>query len=368
MALGVTARFREALKHSHRIQIIVHFYRGNEIFLIMQNQNTLVISGEVNVQEDGERLARVTIVDPDGKHIPESFQSDFWFGREFQVYRGIIYEDGTFENIRLGIFRIHELKVTTNNNNRVMTIRGRDRSDKVRRARFTDVYQIAAGTNVGTAVRTLLEQAGISDFNFTPISSVTTKRAYQRGGDRWAAAQEIATAAGYMLYFDADGIANMQVIPNANTRATDWEYKDEEGAYPILALERTGTDDRIYNHIIVTGESDKAVVRAEASDTVAGSPTSIANFGDVPFFKVVAATTAQADAQRLADRILQQSIRGTEQVVLTIIPNPAMEINDVVYIRDALSKVDANYVVSFFSVPFERGETMTVTTNLRRNV
>lgn len=370
MAVAVTDKFKKALQGGHKIAIRVDVYRDGKLFHSFRNKTTLVVSGEVTIQEDGERMARVTIIDPDGIHIPESFQSDFWYGREMHVYRGIDYQDGTpAEMVRLGVFRIRELRVTGSPQNRAMTIRAMDYSDKVRRAKFSDVYEVAEGQNSATVVRTLLEQAGITKFNFVPVSSTTTKRSYQRGGDRWAAAVEIAEAAGYLLYFDADGIAVMQVIPHPWQVPVSWEYDaTRNDSLPVLSTERTGTDERIYNHIVITGEGDKNIVRAVAKDTNVGSPTYILGpFGDVPYFRVVAASTTQADAQRIADQVLIQATRGTERVVFTTIPNPAMEINDIVYLKDPRTKVDGNYVVAYFTIPFERGANMTVTTNLRRS-
>lgn len=370
MAQNVSDRFKKALTQGHKIAIKVELFRDGKLVTSFVSKTTLVISGEVGVQEDAERMARVSIVDPDGLYIPASFQSDFWYGREMRVYRGIDYLDGgSPEFVQLGVFRINEVRVTSGPRNRVMTIRGRDRSDKMRRARFTDVYEVAEGTNVATAIRNILTPAGIVSFNFVPTTSTTTKRSYQRAADRWDAARSIAEAAGYFLYFDAQGVCVMTTTPNPNTSPVSWKYDaTDPTTHPILSAEKIGSDEQIYNRVIVTGESDKNVVRAEAFDNDPNSETYVGgDFGDVPYFRVVAATTSQADAQRLADSGLAQARRGTEEVSLSVLPNPAMDVGDVIYVKEPFAKIDGNYVVSYFTIPFERGASMTINTKKRRS-
>lgn len=365
----ISERFAHNMKYSHKIAIKVEIFEDGVLMKTFESRTTRVISGEVNVEESGERNARVTIVDPDGQFIPHSFQSIFWFGREMRCYRGIEFLDGTKEYVLLGVFRLYEVRVTSSRRNRVMTLRGRDRADRVRRTRFTDVYEVAAGTNVAVAVRTLLEGAGITQFNFTPTASTTRKMSFQRGGDRWDAALEIAEGAGFMLRFDAQGVAVMEVVPHPNERPVSWYYDTTKtDTHPIISVERTGTDENVYNHIIITGEGDKNIVRAEAKDTDPNSETYyLGEFGDVTFFRVVSANTSQADAQRLADQLLAAYTRSTEKVAISILANPAIDINDIVYVREDMSRTNSRFVVSNFSIPFEKGSTMTLNMNVRRS-
>src|SRR6478752_3607128 len=77
-------------------------------------------------------------------------------GNEIKVYAGVQYSSGTYEWVPQGVFRIAK-PVIKDNGTVSISMDTYDRSRSVSRARFTNVYTVAAGTNYATAIKNLIK-------------------------------------------------------------------------------------------------------------------------------------------------------------------------------------------------------------------
>jgi Domain of unknown function (DUF5047) len=341
---------------------------GNPL-VVWTSSNNQVVSGEITVQTNPyiSRAIRVTVPDPDGKYIPTNFGDLLWFNRTCIAWRGIRYDDGSEEYIRLGTFRISTIEVTSTPKNRLITLRGIDNSDKVSRAKFTDGYKVAKGTNIGTAIQNIIAPVGSIAFGFeTTTSTAQQDYNYLRGDDRWLAAQDLATGIGYELFFDEYDKCRFRLFADPTTASARWRYssRDEDALkkHPILELSRVAEDSNVYNHVIVTGESDSNVVVGEAYDNDARSPTyRYGPMGDIPYFTSQSTTQTNADAQAMAARLLHRYTRVAETITMTHIPNAALQPGDVINVSEPRAKISGAYFAGDMTIPLDRDVAQTTT-------
>lgn len=369
--------YRYATSKSHKVVMRADILYGKRLVARFAPPETTVIDGEMTIQGEDfpERIGRITLADGSGQWIPTGSESHLWYGRKCRMYRGIILPNNQVEYVSLGVIRVGKISISSASGSTVVTFSGGDLSSSIERARFTTVYTIAAGTNVATAIRNLLTSAGYEGpFNFTTTSATTPKRTYQKADDRWKAAQDLAQGAGLELFFDHDGIPTLREIVAVNSGRIAFYYSSVKydpvaanDIFPILKCHREVSDEAVYNHVIVSGESKEAVVRAEAKITNVNDPLHVAGeFGDVPYFQATPATTAQGQAQAMANRTLRRVTRAVETVTVTTIPNALLRPGDVIFVEDYASQTYDRYVVKGWTIPFQRGTEMVITTEKQR--
>jgi hypothetical protein len=371
MSYTVSAQWAPAIKASHTA------IAGVDVLLSGVTQSTpnlRIIGGNVTVDKtnDVRRRCTVTLEDPTGALIPTSPSSLLTpYGNELRLWRGVTYVDGTSEMVPLGVFRMATVRVRDSGADVTIEVTGYDRARAVQRAKFTDTYSVAAGTDLATAIQALITSrvSGLT-FSFANTTATTPGVTYQAGDDPWKAARELATAGGYELFFDADGICVLRPEPDTSTAATVWDFT-EGSTNTATSLDRAFTDENVYSDVIATGEGTGVVppVRGQARDTTTTSPTYyLGSFGDVPYFFSSPLMVSAAIATVTAAALLNRLVGFTDQVGFTAVPNPALDVSDVVTVtRQRLGLSAAPYVVDRLTIPLDAKETMSITSRLRRS-
>lgn len=332
-----------------------------------------VTGGNVSASESSaiRRTCSVTLVDPTGDLVPE-VASDLLHpsaGRELRLYRGISHSSE--ELIPLGVFRMSRPKFSDYEGGLQIHITGYDRAKKIQRNRWTDPYTVEAGTNVATAVRSiLLDRLDQPEPNLmvTTRTTPTTVFGLERENDPWSDLTSLAAAIGAEVFFDAAGIAVMRPVPDANVDPEVLTFTEGASA-TLIGLERDLDEERTYNGVIVTGEGAGVAspVRAEAWDTNTQSPTYyLGDYGKVPYFFHSPLITTTEQAQDAADATLRRVLSSTELLSISAVPNPALEPGDVVRVERDRLHVSAAYVVSSLTIPLTPEEPMKVSTRQRR--
>lgn len=309
--------------------------------------------------------------------IPTGAASDLIgiYGQEIRAYRGIDFLDGTQpEYIPVGVFNITEVETDDTGESIFVRIQGYDRARRIARARLTDTYSIASGTNVKTALTALLQfrypqiqfSAAYQQFATTATTNGVTLDVQ---ADPWAFAQQFALdTMAADLYFDPDGFCTLVAVSDPNTRPIDWYY-DEGSNSILLYVVRNANDNESYNHVILAGEhpDNAAPIRGEAYDSNASSPTYINGpFGDVPYFESIPTinTTAQANATALAR--LNKVLGSIEEVRIDVIAHPAHEVGDIVHVGRSRANINAVYVLDKITVPLTQERPLFASTRKRR--
>lgn len=331
--------------------------------------------GEVNVQDEAiRRRFSLQYTDPLGELTPGVATDIFTtYGHIVKLYRGIYITSPTVpEEVPLGVFGLDNVAVDDTGVSLVITIDGYDLADIVSRSLLVQDFPIAAGTNFGDAIQSLLafSVAGLT-FNFISTTYTTPALLWATGQDPWVAARTMAAAIGCEIFFNPDGVCVMQAIPDYSSLASVWDY--HEGAdSTILSVNKQQTNRDTYNYYIVTGEhsTNTAPVRGEAFDDNPASPTYYkGSYGRVPApveSSKLVTTTNQAN--EAASALLHQSIGQGDRLHFNAIVNPAHEVNDVISFRRSKSKIDGKYVIDTFAIPLTHNRAMDVTTRARQPV
>lgn len=269
------------------------------------------------------------------------------------------------EWIPLGLFSMATTVVEDSTIDLVVTMDVYDRSWVISQRKFLAPYNVPASTgNFVDEIEHLLNQVWGSNpplrYNITPTNATVPTASYNEGSDPWQAAQDMASAAGYELFFDRNGIVVGYPIPDPAGQPIVWNFTEDDltaqGTYnhPVggtpyttpVAVTVTFTRDRIYNDVIVSGTGPQnapgsasgstAPIRAEAKDTNPSSPTYYAGpMGDVPNFVQTSLATDTATAQAMADNDLQAALALAWQITVHTAPNPLFDIDDVATITRA---------------------------------
>lgn len=305
------------------------------------------------------RTCELTLVPTDVYDVDALYDLVMTPSIELTVYRGLMV-NGLPEYVPLGVFSTD----TARKDEATVAWSGSDRSKKIARARFTDVYPIAAGTSLATAGTNLL----VSRWSFTPtdFSGVTETIAAQiifeagESSDPWAQARQMFADNGYDLNFSGNGTARATVVPDPATVNAVYDFGQGESQL-FIDGETVGTFEQTFNGVIATGEGSNVdtPVRGEAWDTDPASPTYWqSGFGLVPRFYSSPLLTTADQCTKAAATILAKSKGRLEQFTVTSVVNPALEPLDVV--TGTLYGNAARFVIDKLTVPLKASESMSI--------
>lgn len=245
-------------------------------------------------------------------------------------------------------------------------ISGVDLSRSIARNSWEDVHFVDSGTNYATAIHDIIEdRLPNTSYNFASTTHTTPKLIFgmSMDSDPWQDAQDLATAIGMELFFDALGVCTLRDVPDPGTGQSVWTFSDS--ANPTIAsATRSLTDQTVFNYIVAYGESvDNAVpVSAVAFDDNPNSPTYyLGAYGKVPTSFTSPEITTVEQAQAAADALLNLSIGNAENVEISVVPNPAIEPGDVVTVTIGELKLTGTFMVNDMNTPLSAAEAQTFT-------
>ncbi len=345
--------FLDALARSHQVATRVEVLDSGLVTATIDS----AIDGNVTLDQTAASRGRMDLQLASPDLVPTSSTDALApFGNELRVYRGI---PDTL--VSLGIFRIDEANVTDSPDALTIAVTGMDRSVRLIDARFEEPYIVSAGTNVVTAIETMVEQADPTIVvNLEPTSAVMPLIVYDEGGDRWKALQDMATSIGRSLYFDGDGELTGKPV---SAGATPVAAIAEGAGGTLLTAGRRLARQGAHNRYIVTGENaaeGSAPARGVATDDNPLSPTYYYGaFGKVPAFVTSQLVTTDQQAQDMAQGLLARELGVTDQVNFGSLVNPALEPDDVVTVTRERLGVNEDHILDALTIPLAATGTMT---------
>ena len=126
----------------------------------------------------------------------------------------------------------------------------------------------------------------------------------------------------------------------------------------IATYSKSTADARLYNHIVVTGESSDTVpVTGIAENNHPDSPTRIARIGRRTYFYTSSFITTQAQAQEVADRFLKVHALEQFDVNIGAIVVPYLDANIIVDFidPDPTSAAPIRFLLSELTMPLDKG-------------
>lgn len=286
-------------------------------------------------------------------------------GNELRVQRGLIFPDGSQELISLGVFRLTNAKVDETANGLTIAIEGEDRATVIQGNTWIKTFSIIAGTAVEAAITAIIaDRYPGCPVDFPATGAVTPMLVLGVDGDSsdpWASCQQLATDAGYQLFFDAAGVARM--VATTDILAADPVYRyGADDLRVVLTAGREWDGKDTHNGVIVLAEGSGVPVpfRAEAWDMDPASPTyRYGPFGERPEVYRTSTITSQTACQAAADERLRRSLGGAGGLTWTQAVNPALEPGDVVRQVRPLLGVEDDFVIDSLTYPLSAKDSST---------
>jgi hypothetical protein len=358
-----TDRFLQEIRGSHTVYSYVDVISPNQ-----ETKRLIVVDGSINVDKTAQfrRGGTVNCIDPERIFVPDETTGLLTpYGTEVRPYRGVKYADGEIEVYPLGVFRLSVSGFTESSAQSGaagvrINLNMFDRSRTVSRDRFTVNYTIAAGTNLLTAIKLILQRT-FDDLEYDAVSThitTTSAKVFAANDDPWVACQELAKSMGCEIYFNVDGWVVVAPPTDIDSLpAPDFEYV-EGNRCTMMDLQKQYSDEPGFNGVIVTGSApgdELPPVRAEAWDLEPSSPTyRYSKYGEVPQFINDTNVKTVAEAQKMADSLLRAQIGFSAQLSISAWTNPALEAGDVVQVERENMKVRGLYTVDAFNIPLRK--------------
>lgn len=373
----VTDAFLREIRQSHEVVSYVDVTtHDNRTFRLTATD------GSVNIDRtaDIRRRCTVSCVDPDGTITPVNAESILTpFGTELRLYRGVRYTSGVLagaeEVVPLGVFRLSKAQVKDSvGGSTDISLEAYDLSRTVRRDKFTDVYTVATGTNIITAIKAIIGRT-FSDLQFDTFASTVVSTAplvFDADSDPWVAVTQLATSIGCEVWFTGTGV--LRVAPPVDIDhlpAPVFTYVEGAGC-TMLDLDVVFTDEPGFNGVVLTAQAAGSAdppIRSVVWDSEPSSPTyHLGPYGEVPMFVTNSTVTKQADADAAAAAALNQVLGFSSQLNLTAMVNPALDANDVIQVTRARSGVNAKYALDAVSIPLRANGTSALSLRQKRTV
>jgi hypothetical protein len=316
--------FEDSVIHPYR-RLDIHNFDNSLWF-----EDAPLVSGSVNIDYsrderrsgDCEVWLPETVIGPGG----------LWYDKVFKFYRGISFgphhRDPNYRGASLvwqiGSFVADKISESSDSKNFKVTFR--DLTKRMMLSKTTEAITFPEGTEIATVIRALAANSGIFDMLVPATGKEIGKDfTFEQGTSRWEIVKKIANDFGYELFFDHRGWLIMRPFTDPLTSPIYLDLVARRGGLGadgrksnVGSYDRSASDERIYNHVVVIGEgTDRTVVyRAEAENNLPNSPTSITRIGRRTYTYTSSFITSVEQAQETANALL--GINALEQFEINV--------------------------------------------------
>jgi hypothetical protein len=265
------------------------------------------------------------------------------FGTRVEVELGIELLDGSVSSVPYGMYEISSAKTSTAGGQRMVDVSLIDISDNVERYRFETPLTVAAGTDLGTMINTVITNRTGVNPGVSPVgAALGVARVIGIDSDTapWSEILDVLKSFSRTAWYDRVG--NIQVgalIPDPAT------------AYPLDQLTSLSADydTRPPNVVVARGESQDgtapvwamAIDDDPSSPTYAGTGPGTSPYGRTTYFFSSPLLLTTPQALSAAQTILSQNVGGGATYSLVRPYDPTISAGDVVSIEGAALAVDA---------------------------
>ena len=219
----------------------------------------------------------------------------------------------------------------------VVRVQGRDYTKLCMNSKLSAATQFTKGTAVTTIISSLAGNSGVRKINLPTLSQTIDKdMTWESKTTRWSIMKELATSINYDIFFTADG--RLTMTPQRDPLTSPPTLVLSEGAEGnIVDRDVKTSDNRLFNHVLVIGESSDSNVPsvwAEAKNTTPGSPTNVDEIGLRTQEHSSSLITTTAQAQDLANSLLKVAALEEYELNFSAIALPWIEVGDIVELAD----------------------------------
>ncbi|ADD80810.1 gp024 [Rhodococcus phage ReqiDocB7] len=235
-------------------------------------------------------------------------------------------------------------------------VTGRDYTKRCQLSKLVAATMFTKDQKVEEVIKTLALNCNIDKFNLITTNKTLGKdMTYERDTDRWSIMKEIATAHSYELFFDASGYLTMT------------EFNDPLLTPPTLVLTtgvggnlvsrgRKTSDSRLFNHIVVVGESSdssKLPVWAEAKNENPNSASNIQTIGDRVMVYTSSAITETGQAMELANSYLSVAALEEFELNFSSVMFPWIEPGEILEMQDDETWGPGRFLIGQLTFPLD---------------
>jgi len=314
--------------------------------------NVAITGGNVSVDMTRAERRNIDLTIYDADNTIAYGPGGLWYDKIIKPYRGVYLPNGDIWATCLGEFMIDS--ISRSHFPEDFQITGRDFVKKLQKAKFANTTAFSAGANIGTTIQNIATNGGITKFTFTATSAtIPAVTTFDRGTERWQACSELATAAGYELFFDSFGYLKFRPFVDPLTAPISYTFQDGPDSN-IASFTKATSDAFMFNHVVFYGSgNDNAMVFGEAENNLSTSPTKIAAIGRRMYFRASAFVATNVAATANAEALL--NVMGLEQfdMNLSSIVLPWLEASEAVQVFTSRDEVGdpTRYLLSSFSIP-----------------
>jgi hypothetical protein len=265
------------------------------------------------------------------------------FGTRVTATLGIELLDGSVSTVPYGTYEITGAGTNTSADTRTVDVTLGDVSGLVDRYRFETSLTVAAGTDLGAMINTVVSnRTGFNPGVGVVGATLGAARTFglDSGTAPWAELLDVLSGFSRTAWYDRTGQIQVGSINS-----------DPNAAYPLSGLASLSADfdTRPPNVIVARGEPQDGTtpVQAVALDTDPSSPTyagtgpGTSPYGRVTYYFTSPLILTQAQAQATANTILAENIGAGAAYKLIIPYDPTISAGDVVAVRGTILAVDS---------------------------
>lgn len=338
---STTDLFDTRIREGGRRKTVVDIYYNN----VKIAENIAVDRGSIRYDRKANIMASGNITIPDPNLVP-NFVNDTLspYGTEVAVKTGIVYPDGSEELIPMGIFILDT--TSWDESDGIPSIEMYDRSMFFNRQEISYVESYS-GRMCSEVIEYLIHRnlpavygSGISvtfaaevGDGILPGGNLYTSSDHQ---NYWELLQQIATAMKGEIFFDRDGQVQVQPPPtlDTDTLIDDVVWEVDIGPRGVLSNARKSISRKeTYNHVWVQGKANEAGV-IPYHYALNGDPSSptyyLGPFGGCGKRFDMQELTTNDQCRDVAEMKLKEFKRLSRTLDFTALPNPALEVGDLV--------------------------------------
>lgn len=351
------------------------YYNASSMQNVRVETGEVIVDGsvDVDVTRGARRTMNISLLNPGEVFSPnfysvtgwpdnDSWSGTFFIDRKVRLYRGIQFSPDHYEVVPVGTFYVDTADIVAERNMSMVVLSGTDEWKRFSKAKFGGVGHYDKDTHVNDVVKSLASKGGVTRFNLDDLTSrhstipvkLTTDLDFERGAEIGPALTDLGTNYGFDIYFDPMGRLTTEDIYRSQYRQPVWTYDTQDPTSAIISVKSSYNDDRLYNHVRVTGTADEEnPVFAQVRDSNPNSLTHPNRIGlrTFEYESKFIATTEQA--QTTALQFLLQHMILVEDVELQVVANPSFEGNDSLkVIENTYTRVgDVNYQIRSMNIP-----------------
>lgn len=359
---AVSAQWPVTLRQSHqRIARVTTYYDGAATATIP------IVDGSITYDAFAPAARRCTIVVPveykgvNYSPVRNATAPLAAYGQRILIEAGVRHADGTEEYVSQGFYVITAWSIDVRQG--TITVTGSDLWTLLERApilRNTTSMRLPRdlAQRIEVVVGSLLyprllpdpmpgvlpvEDRIIEISNGMPVGRFITAAAamYLKEGDsRTNALLDLATAWPAQLRVNDAGLLRTEEIPEPPTSSTpvDIELTDANGANPVLVERAANSErDKVYNCVIMTSRSAStgATIATSHRQITSGPYRCQGPYGYHPLITEPRFATSQAELSAMSLKKLMRGMLYSMTETVSIVPNPAIQLDDVAVISSA---------------------------------